>query len=274
MEFCSLEADARAVLTDSGGIQEETTFLGVPCFTLRDNTERPITVTHGTNTLLGLDPARIADVLPMLDRGSPAPSEPPPLWDGRAGERVAAVVAAAAATNSEMMPRLHPMTDRLNSAAPRLAVVVPATDGPASLDRCLGSIAAAADGPEELIVVDQPGLTVVDARNHGAFQASAEVLVFIDSDVLVHGDAFTRIRQAFCEDPHLTGVIGAYDDSPTAPGTVSGFRNLLHHSVGLSAPGPVATFWTGLGAVRNDVVRSGRRVRRRAPLAARRQRAP
>ncbi len=105
VEFCSLEADARAVLTDSGGIQEETTFLGVPCFTLRDNTERPITVTHGTNTLLGLDPARIADVLPILDRGSPAPSEPPPLWDGRAGERVAAVVAAAAATNSEMMPR-------------------------------------------------------------------------------------------------------------------------------------------------------------------------
>jgi GT2 family glycosyltransferase len=145
------------------------------------------------------------------------------------------------------------MTDRLNSAGPRLAVVVPATDGPASLDRCLGSIAAAADGPEELIVVDQPGLTVVDARNHGALRASAEVLVFIDSDVLVHGDAFTRIRRAFSDDPHLTGVIGAYDDSPTAPGTVSGFRNLLHHSVGLSAPGPVATFWTGLGAVRNDV---------------------
>ena len=92
------------MLTDSGGVQEETTYLGVPCFTLRDNTERPVTVRAGTNTLLGLDPARIADLLPMLERGSPAPSDRPPLWDGRAGERVAAVLAAAAATDSEMMP--------------------------------------------------------------------------------------------------------------------------------------------------------------------------
>ena len=61
LEFLSLEADATAVLTDSGGVQEETTYLGVPCFTLRDNTERPVTIRAGTNTLLGLDPARIAD---------------------------------------------------------------------------------------------------------------------------------------------------------------------------------------------------------------------
>ena len=60
LDFLSLEADAAAVLTDSGGIQEETTYLGVPCFTLRDNTERPVTIRAGTNTLLGLDPARIA----------------------------------------------------------------------------------------------------------------------------------------------------------------------------------------------------------------------
>ncbi len=60
LEFLSLEADAAAVLTDSGGVQEETTYLGVPCFTLRDNTERPVTIRAGTNTLLGLDPARIA----------------------------------------------------------------------------------------------------------------------------------------------------------------------------------------------------------------------
>ena len=62
LDFLSLLADAGAVLTDSGGIQEETTYLGVPCFTLRDNTERPITVTRGTNTLLGLDPAAIAGI--------------------------------------------------------------------------------------------------------------------------------------------------------------------------------------------------------------------
>ena len=62
LEFLSLEADAGAVLTDSGGVQEETTYLGVPCFTLRDNTERPVTVALGTNTLLGLDPAAIRQV--------------------------------------------------------------------------------------------------------------------------------------------------------------------------------------------------------------------
>src|SRR6478735_3980979 len=62
LDFLSLEADARAVLTDSGGIQEETSYLGVPCFTLRANTERPITIEAGTNVLLGLDPARIAEI--------------------------------------------------------------------------------------------------------------------------------------------------------------------------------------------------------------------
>ena len=93
VQFLSLEADACAVLTDSGGVQEETTFLGVPCFTLRENTERPITVTCGTNTLLGLRPARIAEIIPMLAGPRPAVAEPPPLWDGRAAERVADVIA-------------------------------------------------------------------------------------------------------------------------------------------------------------------------------------
>ena len=60
VDFLSLIADAGAVLTDSGGIQEETTYLGIPCFTLRDNTERPVTIRAGTNTLLGLDPAAIS----------------------------------------------------------------------------------------------------------------------------------------------------------------------------------------------------------------------
>ena len=93
LDFLSLEADARAVLTDSGGIQEETTYLGVRCFTLRDNTERPITVEAGTNELLGLDPERIAEIPALIASGSEAPAEPPPLWDGRAAERLAADVA-------------------------------------------------------------------------------------------------------------------------------------------------------------------------------------
>ncbi len=92
LEFLSLEADAKAVLTDSGGVQEETTYLGVPCFTLRDNTERPVTVREGTNTLLGLDPTRIADVLPRLATADGVTRPPPEGWDGRAAERVADVV--------------------------------------------------------------------------------------------------------------------------------------------------------------------------------------
>jgi UDP-N-acetylglucosamine 2-epimerase (non-hydrolysing) len=106
VEFLGLVAGAAAVVTDSGGIQEETTFLGVPCFTLRDNTERPVTLTHGTNHLLGLEPERIADVPALVaaarERGA---LEPPPLWDGHAAERlvdvlegVSAVAAAAEAS--------------------------------------------------------------------------------------------------------------------------------------------------------------------------------
>jgi UDP-N-acetylglucosamine 2-epimerase (non-hydrolysing) len=94
LDFLALEADAAAVLTDSGGVQEETTFLGVPCFTLRDNTERPVTVRAGTNTLLGLDPARIAEIPAALAVGPTGRRPAPPLWDGRAAERVADVVDA------------------------------------------------------------------------------------------------------------------------------------------------------------------------------------
>jgi UDP-N-acetylglucosamine 2-epimerase (non-hydrolysing) len=93
LDFLSLMADSRAVLTDSGGIQEETTYLGIPCFTLRANTERPVTIRSGTNTLLGLEPAAIATIPAALAGGPKAPSEPPPLWDGHAAERVAEVLA-------------------------------------------------------------------------------------------------------------------------------------------------------------------------------------
>jgi UDP-N-acetylglucosamine 2-epimerase (non-hydrolysing) len=95
LDFLSLLADAGAVLTDSGGIQEETTYLGVPCFTLRDNTERPVTLTSGTNTLLGLDPAAIGRIPVLLGERGPAPAQPPPLWDGRASQRIADVILEA-----------------------------------------------------------------------------------------------------------------------------------------------------------------------------------
>ncbi|HWA54720.1 MAG TPA: UDP-N-acetylglucosamine 2-epimerase (non-hydrolyzing) [Solirubrobacterales bacterium] len=92
LDFLSLLADARAVLTDSGGIQEETTYLGIPCFTLRANTERPITITAGTNELLGLDPSAISTIPAKLGRREATPPQPPPLWDGHAAERIADVV--------------------------------------------------------------------------------------------------------------------------------------------------------------------------------------
>ncbi|HEV2858907.1 MAG TPA: UDP-N-acetylglucosamine 2-epimerase (non-hydrolyzing) [Solirubrobacterales bacterium] len=92
VDFLSLVTDAGAVLTDSGGIQEETTYLGIPCFTLRDNTERPVTTNAGTNTLLGLDPAAIAGIPQTLEQRDNAPSQPPPLWDGMAAQRIADVI--------------------------------------------------------------------------------------------------------------------------------------------------------------------------------------
>jgi len=89
-EFLGLEAEAAFVITDSGGIQEETSVLGVRCFTLRDTTERPVTIELGTNMLLGARPERIAEIPALLRE--PVPNEPIPLWDGRAGERAAAVL--------------------------------------------------------------------------------------------------------------------------------------------------------------------------------------
>lgn len=91
VDFLSLELAAGAILTDSGGIQEEASALGVPCYTLRPNTERPITVSHGTNTLLGDDPSAIAGV--SVSGAAPVPSAIP-LWDGRAGERIGDVISA------------------------------------------------------------------------------------------------------------------------------------------------------------------------------------
>jgi UDP-N-acetylglucosamine 2-epimerase (non-hydrolysing) len=88
LEFLSLEADAAAVLTDSGGVQEETTFLGVPCFTLRAGTERPVTTRLGTNVVLGLDPSRIPEIVDAVGVDE-RPHGVPPLWDGRASERIA-----------------------------------------------------------------------------------------------------------------------------------------------------------------------------------------
>jgi UDP-N-acetylglucosamine 2-epimerase (non-hydrolysing) len=103
LDFLSLQADAAGVLTDSGGVQEETTYLGVPCFTLRDNTERPVTVRAGTNTLLGLDPTRIAGIPAAISRLSGTERMTPPGWDGHAAERVARVLCGEVAHGARLV---------------------------------------------------------------------------------------------------------------------------------------------------------------------------
>jgi UDP-N-acetylglucosamine 2-epimerase (non-hydrolysing) len=95
VEFMSLVTGSAGVLTDSGGIQEETTFLGLPCFTLRPNTERPVTLIEqgGTNVVLGAEPDRIADVPELLAEARNREAQVPPLWDGHAAQRIVDVLA-------------------------------------------------------------------------------------------------------------------------------------------------------------------------------------
>jgi UDP-N-acetylglucosamine 2-epimerase (non-hydrolysing) len=93
LDFLKLNANAFVVLTDSGGLQEETTALRVPCLTLRENTERPSACEIGTNRLVGLDPSAILAAYRELKSGTARVGEIPPLWDGRAAERIADVLA-------------------------------------------------------------------------------------------------------------------------------------------------------------------------------------
>jgi UDP-N-acetylglucosamine 2-epimerase (non-hydrolysing) len=92
LEFLNLWASAKLVLTDSGGIQEETTALGIPCLTLRENTERPITIEEGTNVLVGRDPERIVAEVTRIVRGTVKRGRRPELWDGHAAERIVSIL--------------------------------------------------------------------------------------------------------------------------------------------------------------------------------------
>lgn len=139
----------------------------------------------------------------------------------------------------------------------RLSLVVPATDDPPTLERCLTAVRAAAEPPDEVVVVDEPSRSgPAAARNAGAARATGDVIVFVDADVLVHDDAFVRIRRAFEREPELVGLFGSYDDRVQTRGVVAGFRNLLHHTVHQRSAGQAETFWAGLGAVRADAFRA------------------
>jgi UDP-N-acetylglucosamine 2-epimerase (non-hydrolysing) len=100
LEFLSLQRRAAVVITDSGGIQEETTYLGIPCLTLRENTERPITVSLGTNVIVGKDRNKLSSELLKISDGKAKKGTVPPLWDGHTGERIANLLTGFSYSNS------------------------------------------------------------------------------------------------------------------------------------------------------------------------------
>ena len=133
-----------------------------------------------------------------------------------------------------------------------MSAIVPATNRPSTLERCVVALERGA-GVDEVIVVTSPReAKAAEARNIGVSRSTGDVLLFVDSDVEVHPTATSRIREAFESDPSLVALFGSYDDAPASRGTVSEFRNLLHHHVHHESPGEATTFWTGLGAVRRD----------------------
>jgi UDP-N-acetylglucosamine 2-epimerase (non-hydrolysing) len=96
LDFLALQRHAKLILTDSGGIQEESTYLGTPCLTVRENTERPITITQGTNVLVGQDMAKLKAETAKIMAGNFKQATVPDLWDGKAGERIAGIMATYA----------------------------------------------------------------------------------------------------------------------------------------------------------------------------------
>jgi hypothetical protein len=131
-------------------------------------------------------------------------------------------------------------------------VIVPATNRPLSLARCLAAIEVARGRDDEVVVVTEPPFSgPARARNDGAARATGDVLVFVDADVEVHRDALERIA-ATLADPGVDAVFGSYDDEVATRGIVSAFRNLLHHHVHHEGAGAATTFWAGVGAVRRD----------------------
>jgi glycosyltransferase involved in cell wall biosynthesis len=160
---------------------------------------------------------------------------------------------------------------------PLVSIIVPVHDGARTLPAALGAIAAS-DLPREmweLIVVDDastddtamvsaqfadcvvrlPGRPhgPAYARNRGVEVSRGPIIAFCDADVCVHPDALRLILDVFANEPDVSAVFGSYDTTPTAPGLVSQYRNLLHHYVHASSAGDAETFWAGCGAIRRDV---------------------
>ena len=130
---------------------------------------------------------------------------------------------------------------------------MPATNSPPTLARCVAAIRAADEAPDDVVVVDSPPYSSpAAARNLGVSRTNAEVVVFVDSDVIVAPDAFVRIRSHYARDHELTAVFGAYDDIVATTRRAAAFKNLQHHHVHTRSRGSATTFWAGLGAVRRE----------------------
>lgn len=153
----------------------------------------------------------------------------------------------------------------------RISVVIPAYNNAAALEESLGAITRSAGAEDEIIVVDDASTDGTPeaavrfgvqlyrtehnsgagaARNLGARHATGDVLLFIDSDVVVEPDTIGRVKRLLEARPELTAVFGSYDDAPRAPELVSQFRNLLHHFVHQHGDPEASTFWAGCGAIR------------------------
>jgi GT2 family glycosyltransferase len=153
----------------------------------------------------------------------------------------------------------------------RVSIVVPVYQNAAGLAECLRALVPSAGPDDEIIVVDDASTDATPdvagqfgarllrlernsgpgaARNFGACHATGDVLLFVDSDVVVGPDTVARVARVFEERPDVVAVFGSYDAAPPAPGLVSQFRNLLHHFVHQQGDPEASTFWAGCGAVR------------------------
>ena len=157
-----------------------------------------------------------------------------------------------------------------------IAVVVPAHNGGSTLKRCLASITASSVKPDQVIVVDDGSTETVvydlateygfdylsvpngptgpaRARNLGVEQAKAELVLFVDSDVVLAHDSIERVVEVFSNSPETHAIFGSYDTSPDVQTIVSRYKNLLHHFVHQHGNKKASTFWSGFGAVRRQV---------------------
>lgn len=157
---------------------------------------------------------------------------------------------------------------------PSITVIIPVYNGSGNFQQCLKGIAELDPSPTQVIVIDdgstdasaqiaeQFGAQVISlpqshgpgyARNIGAGAAEADLLFFVDADVVVKPDAVARIQQCFADQPNLTALIGSYDDAPAATNFASQFKNLMHHYVHQNSDSVASTFWGACGAIRRDV---------------------